>query len=172
MPSTPNPLTILFGGAAKTASYIDGSTEHVFVRALPETYLGHVLAIAENEKALIELVTYRDASGAVPVDPAADPIPPPTGMIRVPPGWADNLSSEGHIALLEEAKAQNFSRTKAWADRQILVKKWVGPIQQAALEQIQPVIEKTVELLLSRFERLFGSMQKSPSPAGSPAKSS
>ena len=169
---TPNPLTILFGGAEKTVILLDGSKEQVFVRALPEVYLGQVLAIAENEQALIELVTYHKASDSPAPDPAADPIIPPSGFVRVPANWALNISSESHVELLEAAKHLNLLRTKAWAERQILVKKWVAPIQQAALEQIQPILEKTVELLTARFEQWFASMRKSEPPAASPASSS
>jgi hypothetical protein len=169
---TSNPLTILFGGAEKTATLLNGATEQVFVRALPEVYLGQVLAVAENEQALIELVCYIRPADAAAAEPGADPIIPPTGFVRVSPNWALNLSSASHIELLEEAKQQNFTRTEAWARRQISAKKWLAPIHGEALAQISPVIEKMAAVLVERFAQLSGSTPKSPLPADIPASSS
>jgi hypothetical protein len=173
---TPNPLSILFAGETFAAKLIDDSLVRVFVRALPQQFLGDFLAVAEQQHLVVELCCYlkapRGAAAKRRGAEAAPVIPPPHGMKPVPPGWAQNLSDESFEELYAAACRLNFTRAASWGQRQIAAKKQVAPIQQAVMEQVAPLVEKMVTTLLQRFAPSSNSTPSAPSSPAAPASSS
>ncbi len=175
-------LSILFAGQSTAIELIDGSRVSVFVRALPQRYLHHVLAAAEWKHALVQLCTYLPS--APEKLPAGEPlvssppscdypdVPPPFGMAPVPSNWSDNLTDGSLNALYQAAKALNFQRAAAWARDQIAAKREVAPLHQAALEQVMPLVNQVLAPLISRLDALLISTPSAPSSSGAPASSS
>ncbi len=111
MSTAASPFTVaaVVGGEETSAAFIDGNTAAVKVRAMPIRRLAEVLAVADHESALIELVTETDGK-------------------PVPKEWADQLTDESHLHLLDTARRLNFSRAIAWGDRQIAAGKDLLPL--------------------------------------------
>jgi hypothetical protein len=172
----PNPLSILFAGEAYAAKLVNNSSVPVFVRALPQQFLGDFLAVAEQQHLVVELCCYlrapRGAAAKRRVTEATPVIPPPHGMKPVPVGWSQNLSDESFEELYAAACRLNFTRAANWGQRQIAAKKTVAPIQQAVLEQVAPLIEKMVTTLLQRCAPSSTSTPSAPSSPAAPASSS
>lgn len=174
-------LAILFAGDSAPVAYIDGSTAEVFVRLVPQRFLGRALQCAEFKTALIELCCYLKADAAV-ADPAAisaqlsasahPDIPAPAGLCPVPLGWTDNLSDASVDQLYEKAKDLNFQRAADWAKGQIAAKKLVAPLHEMAVGQVIPLAMQILEPLIKKLEALSPSMPSAPSSSGTPAKSS
>jgi hypothetical protein len=173
----PSPLTILFGGELLEAKLVDGSRAKVFVRALPQEFLGDVMAVGEKQHLVVELCSYLRLDARTKELPAAaaEHIPAPDGLRGVPPGWAQNLADESFAAIYDLASKLNFPRVVIWARRQIAAKKLFGPVQQAAIEQVLPLVEAMVAPLLRRLNLPSGSSPSTPSappPPASPEPSS
>ena len=168
----PNPLTILFAGATFDAKLIDGSKLKVFVRALPQQFLGDILAVAEHQHQVVELCCYlRVAPGKAP-KPGASLIPPPNGYQPVPPGWSQNLCDASFEELYAAADGLNFTRAANWGKRQIAAKKKIAPVLQAVMEQVEPLIERLITTLLQRYAPSSTSTPSAPSSPDAPARSS
>jgi hypothetical protein len=172
-----NPLSILFGGQGASAKLIDGTKVNVFVRALPQLYLHHVLSCAEHKHLLIELCTYfavdQKAKKAAPIgDPLCPEIVPPAGFRPVPMGWNQNLSDASIDELYELAKKLNFQRAADWAKGQIAAKKLVAPLYEMTVSQVMPVVNKIMQPLIERVEKLSASMPSAPSSSAAPGNPS
>lgn len=176
------PLSILFAGRSLGIELLDGTPITVRVRALPQRYLNHVLAAAEWKHALVQLCTYLpDLPEPLPpgeplVSSAPDcdypDVPPPSGMVPVPPNWSDNLTDASLDALYEAAKALNFQRAADWARGQIAAKKEVAPLHQAAMEQVMPLVNQVLAPLISRLDAFSASTPSAPSSSAAPATTS
>jgi hypothetical protein len=167
----PNPLSILFGGLAARAVLIDGTKVDVFVRALPQCYLHLVLTCAEHKHLLIELCTYfkteKSAKKSAPVGaPFAPDVVAPAGYVPVPMGWNQNLSDASIDELYELAKHLNFQRAADWAKGQIAAKKMVAPLYEMTVSQVMPVVNRIMQPLIERVEKLSASMPSAPSSSG------
>lgn len=173
-------LSTLFAGQSTRVHYLNDDTEDVFVRALPQRYLHHVLATAEHKHELVALVTYTHSATPAKARKAAKGkgaqgplIAPPTGYTPVTVPWTDNLTDDSVDALYELAKKLNFSRAAKWAWAQIAAKKLVAPLHEQILIQSMPIIEKVLAPFMQRLEALSSSTPKSlSSPAVSTAKPS
>lgn len=176
------PLSLLFAGRTLGVELLDGSQVAVHVRALPQRYLHHVLAAAEWKHALVQLCTYLpdtpdEVTAGEPLAASEPPcdypdVPPPFGMVPVPPNWSDNLTDASLDALYAEAKALNFQRAVAWARDQIAAKKEVAPLHRAALEQVMPLVNQVLAPLISRLDALSTSTPSAPSSSAAPASTS
>lgn len=156
-------LAILFAGEAVTTTLVDGTTFTVFIRAMPQRYLGLVLESAEWPHALVELCTYLPGQATEEQPPAAHPnIPTPQGYRPVPAGWSDNLTPEAVNLLYEKAKALNFRNAVDWARGQIAAKKLVAPLHEQAIEQVLPVLLRIMEPLMQKLDALSHSMRSAP----------
>jgi hypothetical protein len=170
-------LSILFAGELATVTLIDASTRSVWVRALPQRHLHHVIAAAEWPHALVELCTYFQAEtldGALAADlpPPAASLPPPAGYVPVPLGWTDNLTDDSVAALHALATKLNFTRAATWAQSQIAAKKAVAPLHEAALSQVMPLVDRVLKPLLDKLERSSNSTSAVPPSSAAPASSS
>jgi hypothetical protein len=169
-------LSILFAGEAAVASYIDGTSDsRIFIRALPQRWLGRVIECCEFKHALVELCAYHKAEDAAEKfdgDPAYPDITPPAGYAAVPQGWTDNLTDECVDRLYELAQKLNFQRAATWAEGQIAAKKLVAPLHEKAINQVLPVLESVMKPLLKKLDSLSSSTPSAPSSSDAPAKSS
>jgi hypothetical protein len=163
-------LAVLFGGEQIQAKLVDGTMVDCFVRAMPQRAMADVMARAEDQSALIELCVYLDG------DPSPDAPAPryrlPIGRQAVPAGWADNLTPESFDLIWEAATRLNFSVAVIWARRQIAAKKTVGPVFEATVQQITPLVNRMVQPLLAQIKALSDSAQKPQSSSVSPEKPS
>lgn len=147
MPNKPEPLQILFGGEATKARLLDGTECPVFVRELPDRYLGLILECCEDRVRLIELCCYLpEPHRHVPAYPQ---VPPPSGFHPVPHGWADNLEDESIAHLADLAEKLNFSRAAKKGEAMIAAKKKIEPLYRATLQQVVPVAQSIVAELLN-----------------------
>ena len=158
-------LSILFAGESTSATYIDGTTETVFVRTLPQRLLGSLLAVCEIKHALIELCTY------IALEAAADPLCP-AGKQPVPVGWSDNLTDEAADQIYEIAQRLNFQRAAKWARGQIAAKKMIAPIQELAVQQVLPLVEGLIAPIARQLSDLRSSMPSAPSSSAAAEKRS
>lgn len=125
MSDTPKSIfaTIFSGIETNAVLHAEGGgtqSVHVRVHALPVRYLTLVLNLAEDESPLIELLTE-----------IGTPIPDKPGQFTwaaVPSGWADNLTDDSHLELLEAAKKLNFSRAIAHGQRRVAAGRELAPI--------------------------------------------
>lgn len=180
------PLSILFAGHASSATLVDGHIGSIWVRALPQEHLAHVIREAEHKHALVELCCYFKAPAAparkskirnpksiidwvVTGAPRAPEIPPPAGYLPVPMGWSQNLDDASIDRLYEEVKTLNFTRAAKWAGAQIAAKKLVAPLHRAMVDLTAPVIEQLLAPLLKRLEASSASTPKSPPSPDTPA---
>ena len=170
MKENPSPLAILFGGENITAKLVDGSEIPCFARAMPQRAMGEILARAEDQSALVEFCTYIQGDP----DPAAPParIRAPQGLQPVPIGWADNLTAESFFALHEAATRLNFTTAVTWAKGQIAAKKTTGPVFEATIRQITPMVDRMIQPLLAQIKALSDSAPKPRPSSDSAAKSS
>ncbi len=172
-------LAILFGGSPAEAKFIDGTAINVFVRALPQRYLVHVLNCCEFKHALVELCCYikNDPAAAADATPPAPraiapEVVPPAGYGFLPDGWTDNLTDESVEALYALAQELNFQRAAKWAQGQIAAKKLVAPLHEAAMTQVMPLVEKIMKPLMAKLDTLSTSTPSAPSSSDAAAKTS
>jgi hypothetical protein len=167
-----NALSILFAGETFAATLVNGSLLKIFVRALPQQFLGDFLGVAEHQHLVVELCCYRSARETVKKLPFTPAIPPPNGYSPVPPGWSQNLTDESFKELYAAACRLNFTRAANWGQRQIAAKKTVAPIQQAVMEQVAPLVDRMMTTVLQRFAPSSTSTPNAPSSPAAPDKSS
>ena len=141
--ATPTKTAIIFAGETITVTLRDQRSVTVRVRAMPARQLGRVLQLCTDEAALLELVCL------IPAVEGDTPLPGMAGWQPVPENWADNLTDEAHLALLEAAKRLNFTRAAAWGERQIEAKQFQAPLLLKADEALSPIVEKLAKLLVS-----------------------
>ncbi len=165
MKENPSSLAILFGGEKLHVKLLDGTEEDCFVRAMPIRAMGEVLTRAEDQAGLVELCS------CLPLLPGeAAPRGSPAGMRPVPPGWADNLDAESFFALLDAATRLNFTTAVTWAQRQIAAKKTTGPVFEATVRQIAPLVDRMLQPLLARMKNCSDSAPRPPPSSDSAAK--
>jgi len=167
-----SPLSILFAGETYPVTLINGARIKIFVRAIPQQFLGDFLAVAEQQHLVVELCCYRSARETVKKMAFTPAIPPPDGYSPVPPGWSQNLSDASFEELYAAACRLNFTRAANWGQRQIAAKKTIAPIQQAVMEQVAPLIDRMMTTVLQRFAPSSTSTPSAPSLPAAPAPSS
>lgn len=141
------PLAVMFSGEEITVTLRDRTTLKVFVRELPDRYLGLILECCEDRVRLIELCCYLPAPHRhVPAYPQ---VVPPSGFHPVPLGWADNLEDESVAHLADLAEKLNFSRAAKKGEAMIAAKKKIEPLYRATLQQVVPVAQAIVAELLN-----------------------
>jgi len=166
-PTGPAPFHILFGGESVVVELIDGTTQIVYVRAMPVAYLlSGVMRLADKTNQLIELCTYHNApTGRTKAPlPAHPEIPAPTGKINVPHGWSDNLKPASARVLFKHIKALNFTEAADAAKDAIAAKEWQTPLVIACEQILLPMANRMAALLSS-------AMIARESPAKANAKS-
>jgi hypothetical protein len=167
MKENSSPLTILFGGEMIRAKLVDGTEVDCFIRAMPIRAMGDVLARAEDQAGLVELCTYLHAAAG-----EDSPAGAPAGMCPVQRGWADNLTADSFFALHEAATRLNFTTAVTWATAQISAKKTVGPLFDATIRQISPMVDRIIQPLLARIKNLSDSAPNPLPPSDSAVKKS
>jgi len=88
-------IETLMGGKAVTVALRDGVKEEVFVQQLAIAQMPRMLAVIEDEAAMVELFCAR------------------------PKGWAANLSPEAHEELVTEGERLNADFFARWVQRQL-----------------------------------------------------
>ncbi|MDP1580650.1 MAG: hypothetical protein Q8M02_10245 [Candidatus Didemnitutus sp.] len=167
-----NPLDILFGGTSVTVELIDGTKQSVYVRALPQRHLHHVISTYEHRHLFIELCTYTKLTTTKIPAEIPQEIPPPTGFCPVPVGWADNVCDGSIEDLFQKAEELNFQRAVTWARAQITAKKQISPLVQEMTSMVMPIVERVMQPLFARLEQLSISTPSAPKSSDSPASSS
>ena len=93
-------------------------------------------------------------------------------MCPVQRGWADNLTADSFFALHEAATRLNFTTAVTWATAQISAKKTVGPLFDATIRQISPMVDRIIQPLLARIKNLSDSAPNPLPPSDSAVKKS
>lgn len=88
-------METLKGGREMVAYTIDRKTEIVFLRQLPVRLLPQYLATIDDEAARLELLADK------------------------PAGWADKLTADSHVELLEVGEGLNSDSFSAWLRRRV-----------------------------------------------------
>jgi hypothetical protein len=159
-----NPLALLFAGEPVPVTYLNGKSATVFVRALPQRNLHHVIATYEHKHLFVELCTYVPAGKGKPPMPASpDLLPYPNGYWPVQTGWSDNLDDASIEALYSKADFLNFERALAWAKGQISAKKKIAPLIEMTTASVLPLVQQMIAPVLERLDRLSSSTPSAPS---------
>ncbi len=88
-------IETLMGGKTVAAALRDGTKEEVFVQQLAVAQMPRMLAVIEDEAAMVELFCAK------------------------PKGWAANLSPEAHEELVTEGERLNADFFARWVQRQL-----------------------------------------------------
>ena len=88
-------MATLMGGKQLVAYYLDGTQEIVDLKQLPVRLLPQYLATIDDEASRLEMILGK------------------------PAGWADTITSDSHVELLEAGEGLNSDSFSAWLRRRV-----------------------------------------------------